>query len=158
MLGWRSDLMKVDTTIVLENRNETLINSVTEINQMDTLVSNIAQPTYDNYLNYMLQSCKGPMSRIQFRYVSTREIEEIIKPLKAKYSHGYDEIPTTIFKVSAPFISSPLVYIVNKSLSSRVYPARLKFAVVKPVFKSGDKHGICNYRPISLLPAFSKVF
>jgi hypothetical protein len=30
--------------------------------------------------------------------------------------------------------------------------------VVKPVFKSGDKHNISNYRPISLLPALSKVF
>jgi hypothetical protein len=64
----------------------------------------------------------------------------------------------TILKVSAPFISSPLTYIVNTSLSSGVYPARLKFAVVKHVFKSGDKCGISNYRPISLLPAFSKVF
>jgi hypothetical protein len=34
---------------------------------------------------------------------------------------------------------------------------RLKFSVVKPLFKSSDKHNVSNYRPLSLPPAFSKV-
>jgi len=39
-----------------------------------------------------------------------------------------------------------------------VFPDRLKYAVVKPLFKKGDKNNISNYRPISLLSSFSKVF
>jgi hypothetical protein len=66
--------------------------------------------------------------------MSTLEIEEIIKSLKAKHSYGYDEIPTTILKVIVLFISSPLTYIVKKS-SSGIYPTRFKHTVVKPVFK-----------------------
>jgi hypothetical protein len=106
----------------------------------------------------MTQTSKGLLTSIRSRHTSTREIEKIIKSLKAKHSYGYDEIPTTILKVSAPFISSPLTYICNRSLSSGIFPTRLKFSLVKPVFKSRDKHNIANYRPISLLTAFSKVF
>jgi hypothetical protein len=42
--------------------------------------------------------------------------------------------------------------------SSGIFPARLKYAVIKPIFKKGDRSDVSNYRPISLLPAFSKVF
>ena len=38
-----------------------------------------------------------------------------------------------------------------------IFPDRLKYAIVKPLFKNGDKSDVSNYRPISLLPAFSKV-
>jgi hypothetical protein len=37
-----------------------------------------------------------------------------------------------------------------------LFPDRLKYATVKPVHKKGSKHDLSNYRPISLLPAFSK--
>jgi hypothetical protein len=43
-------------------------------------------------------------------------------------------------EVSSPFISSPLTYICNK-LSSGIFPCRLKYAVVVPLFKKGDKEG-----------------
>ena len=42
--------------------------------------------------------------------------------------------------------------------SSGIFPERLKYAVIKLVFKNGDRNDISYYRPISLLPAFSKVF
>jgi hypothetical protein len=41
----------------------------------------------------------------------------MIESLKSKNSHGYDEIPMKILKVSTPFIVSPLTYIYKKSFS-----------------------------------------
>jgi hypothetical protein len=43
-------------------------------------------------------------------------------------------------------------------LSSGVFPRRLKFAEVKPIYKKGDKNSASNDRPISLLTSFSKIF
>jgi hypothetical protein len=67
--------------------------------------------------------------------MSTKVIEKIMFSLKIKDSFCYDEIPTKILKTSAPFIGSPLSYICNKSVVSGTFPARLKYAMVKPLLK-----------------------
>jgi hypothetical protein len=95
---------------------------------------------------------------IKYQNTTTAETAKINESLKAKDSHGYDEISVKIFKLISPFISSPLSYICNKLLSSGTLPCRLKYAQVVPLFKKGDKKDMSNYRPISLLTAFSKVF
>ena len=48
--------------------------------------------------------------------------------------------------------------VLNESLRLGVFPEKLKFAKVVPVHKGGDKTLVENYRPISLLTTFSKVF
>jgi len=94
---------------------------------------------------------------ISFKNTSPKEIENIIKSLKAKESYGYDGITTKILTISAPFISSPLSYIFNRSMLSGIFPTRLKYATITPVLKNGDKKNVANYRPISILPSFSKI-
>ena len=63
-----------------------------------------------------------------------------------------------MIKLSSPYIISPLTYICNAALNSGVFPDRLKYAIVKPIHKKGSKQDISNYRPISLLTSFSKIF
>jgi hypothetical protein len=89
--------------------------------------------------------------------MSQTEIRKTVKSLRAKFSHGYDEIPTKLLKVSMPYIISPLTYVCNQSLAQGIFPDSLKYAIVKPIFKNGNKDELSNYRPISLLPAFSKI-
>jgi hypothetical protein len=85
-------------------------------------------------------------------------MEKIIKNLSWKNACGYDEVHIKLLKISAPFISSPLCCIINKSLSTGVFSNRLKYSIVIPVYKKGDKNNVSNFRPISLLPSFSKIF
>jgi Notch-like protein len=61
-------------------------------------------------------------------------------------------------KITAPFVSSPLSYICNKVITKGIFPDRLKYSVIKPLYKKGNKKDVSNYRPISLLTSFSKFF
>ena len=54
-------------------------------------------------------------------------------------------------------IVHPLSHICNLSSSTGVVPSSLKVSKVIPVLKSGDSARFCNYRPISVLPTFSKI-
>nr|CAH7712898.1 unnamed protein product [Callosobruchus chinensis] len=73
-------------------------------------------------------------------------------------SSGVDGIPTSLVKLTLDDIAKPLTYIINLSFKTDVFPDRLKIALIKPIFKKGDVTQLENYRPISLLPAFSKIF
>jgi Notch-like protein len=77
--------------------------------------------------------------------------------LKPSNSCGYDEISTKLIKLYACFISSPLNHICNRVLLTGVFPDRLKYATLRPLFKKGDKDNINHYRPISILTSFSKI-
>jgi len=73
-----------------------------------------------------------------------------------KSSFGVDGIPVNILKRSIVYISEPLSVIVYCSIQTGVFPDELKIARVRPIFKSGDKQLLQNYRPISVLSSFSK--
>jgi hypothetical protein len=55
-------------------------------------------------------------------------------------------------------IVKPLTHIYDLSVSSGIYPDRLKYTNIIPCFKNGDLTEVANYRPISLLTSFSKLF
>jgi len=69
-------------------------------------------------------------------HLSKKKINKITDSLKDKNSSGYDEISTKIIKISKPFIISPLTNKSNKMLPQGIYPERLKFSLIKPIYKS----------------------
>lgn len=85
------------------------------------------------------------------------EIERIILEMKDK-AGGVDGISSKVLKCIACDISIPLEYILNKCINYAIWPSALKKADIIPVFKSGDKHLISNYRPISLISNLAKLF
>jgi len=88
------------------------------------------------------------------RKCTMKEIEQIIKSLKMKNSCEYYEISTNILKISSSFISSPLNYVRNKILFGYVIPDRLKYTVIKPLHKNGDRCDVSKDRPVLLLTSF----
>jgi hypothetical protein len=140
---------------------DTFINHFISIaNTICSTVKNDKNETSTNktYLNYFNNSFKKPFSKIKWNYVTTYEVTKIIKSLKQKKVCGYDEVPIKIVKLSAPYIISPITYICNQSLISGVFSDKLKYSIIKPIYKKGDKLHLTNYRPKSLLTSFSKIF
>ena len=112
----------------------------------------------DNHSQFMEQAFNKPYPSRECKCTTTKEIELIIKSLTTKNSYGYDKISTKILKISCPFISSPLNYVCNKILFWGVFPDILKYALIKPLHENGDRCEVSNYRPVSLLITFSKIF
>ena len=54
-------------------------------------------------------------------------------------------------------IKTPLTHICNKSFISGLFPFEMKIANVVPILKSGDDMVFSKYRPVSVLPVFSKL-
>ena len=66
--------------------------------------------------------------------------------------------PIKIIKNARRILSPILAHLINNSLSKGCFPNSLKRARVVPLHKGGDRDDINNYRPISILPLFSKIF
>ena len=125
----------------------------------ESLINNNTDNSQDciNPLTYLDQNFNCPIIPLNLKKTTTHEIGKIIHDIKTKDSSGYDEISTRILKISSPYVVSPLTFIFNKILSTGVFPERLKYSEVIPVFKKGDSGDFANYRPISILTSFSKI-
>ena len=84
------------------------------------------------------------------------EIENIIQSLNP-VGGGTDMISTKILLVTYKKIINHLTYFFNICLRNAIFPNRLKTALVIPVYKTGENNKFTNYRPISMLPIFSKI-
>ena len=90
--------------------------------------------------------------------VTHSEIEDIIISLKNGKSTGPFRIPVKLLKLVKSNISRPLACIFNESITLGIFPDKFKRAKVIPIHKKGAHTDPSNYRPISLLSVFGKLF
>lgn len=81
-----------------------------------------------------------------------------LKQLDPGKGSGPDGLPPLFLKRCAEALTYPLTFIFNTSLKSGVFPSRWKEARIVPVHKKGELENVRNYRPISILSSFSKLF
>jgi len=70
----------------------------------------------------------------------------------------WNDIHSKVVKSSFDLYSDVFVHLVNMCLSQGIFPDEMKVVRVIPLYKSGDGKLITNYRPVSILPIFSKIF
>ena len=87
------------------------------------------------------------------------KILTFIQELNTNKAHGWDNVSIQMVKLCGESLVKPLMEIFQLSLDSGIFPEIWKKANVVPVFKNkGDKSAVKNYRPVSLLPIFGKIF
>ena len=85
------------------------------------------------------------------------EIISVTSKLKSSTSQCFDSISMLTIKSTIQEVATPLAHIVNNSFLSGIVPDDMKIAKIVPIHKSGNTKILNNYRPISILPAFSKL-
>ena len=104
------------------------------------------------------QFLKGPVSRsMHLSSVDAGEVYKVIQSFKNKSTRD-TKIESLKVANSSYVFTSTLALIINKSFQQGIFPDQMKIAKVVPIHKEGSKTDVGNYRPISLLTSFSKIY
>ena len=90
--------------------------------------------------------------------VSSHQNWTFIGKMDTSKSSGPYSVPDTILKTIRIYTSQPFAFLVNDFFVSGNFPEKLKLARIIPVFKKGSRFDKDNYRPITVLSDFSKLF
>ena len=92
-----------------------------------------------------------------FQPVTVSHVSHLLHGLSNNKATGIDKISSKIIKLAAPVISDSLTLIFNQAITLSSFPDEWKVARVMPLYKNGQRSIPGNYRPISVLPAISKI-
>ena len=142
--------------------NDSKLTNTSEIaNEFNNFFSNIGQRISDGvshvHTHYSSYLKDRHTNNIYFTPIDEREIINTTLKFTPKLSQGHDNISTKILRDTIHLTAAPLSHIFNQSLLTGIVPIKMKVAKVVPIYKSGNTELFNNYRPISLLPAFSKL-
>lgn len=100
------------------------------------------------------KNCKS----IYIELTDENEVMKYMLGLKDRRTPGVDKLKSETIKQISRFICKPLTYIFNKSIETGTFPVQFKQTIIVPIYKSGDRMCLQNYRPISLITNFAKIF
>lgn len=151
------------THIQLKTENQTFNDGDDISNAFGEYFSTIGQKLSDkipakhddhpNKINTLTEST----SSIFLRPASVNEVEMLISALRVNKACGIDDISAMTMKNCACVISPILSKLINLCFETSQYPNGLKVAKVVPIYKSGDRDKVENYRPISVLRILNNI-
>lgn len=122
------------------------------VNLGPNLASSLPQPN-QSFDSYIFQKD----SVMSHEDLSVAEFEKAIKDVNFNKSPGYDGLKGKVIKKVLHLVKPQLFHIFDCSLKTGVFPDAMKIARVIPLHKKGGRDKFTNYRPISILPLFSKI-
>lgn len=102
--------------------------------------------------------CQTSNKSLSSVLLTADEVQKVLEGLDEKKGAGPDNIPAIFAKKCSASLCIPLTLLFNQSLSSGVFPDTWKVSAITPIYKNGKKCDVKNYRPISKLCTFSKLF
>ena len=119
-----------------------------------SLADNMPDPPF-HFSTYLPSPHNNSMGLLP---TSAEEVVEIGLGIRKTHGRGLDDIDPCIAARFVTHIAHPLAEVINCSFDFGIVPRALKTAKVVPIYKKGDKDSLVNYRPISILPYFSKFY
>ncbi|XP_045451617.1 uncharacterized protein LOC123660605 [Melitaea cinxia] len=110
-----------------------------------------------NSNDYDIHTCNNSLNLFSVD-ISLSMVDKYLKSLSLNKGSGPDGIPAIFLKSCSDSLRFPIYCLFSKSLRTSVMPSQWKRSYVIPILKSGDKHNIKNYRPISKLSCIPKMF
>jgi hypothetical protein len=94
-----------------------------------------------------------------FKFANAKRTSQARKGLNNTEALGVDKITTSVLKKGVEILGGPISHLINRSLAEGKVPAQFKIGRVHPIHKGKGKPGEDpgSYRPVSILPAMSKV-
>ena len=151
------------TNSIRSNPNEAPTSDPKEIsnilNKYFATVGSILASKIPQTINTFFDYLDPPLNRtFFFDPIIPEDINLEISILQDNKAHGLYSSPVKLLKLSKRVISVPLATIFNQSICSGIFPSKLKCAKIIPIFKDEDDTLPENYRPISLLSIYNRIF
>ena len=112
---------------------------------------------YENHISINNIKTNNLESRFSFELTSTNEVEALIRKIKTNKPMGIDTIPPKILVLLKESISEPVKNIINLMVLEGCFLDQAKISSITPAYIKGERTLKTNYRPISILPAVSKL-
>ena len=104
------------------------------------------------------QLLKQAKTKFKFECVQVDQVIKVMRNLANAKAVGVHSIPNRSLKEANEVIAPSLCDIFNYAIDTKTYPVDLNIAKTTPIFKTGDKEDLNNYRPISIIPTVARIF
>ena len=121
-------------------------------------VQKIIEEYKNNPLIIKIKENFNSLNTFSLKPITKIKVREIIKDLDVGKSIGSDNIPAKFIKIASEHLEDPITSMINNSINKNRYCEDAKTAVIPPIFKKKDRTVKENYRPVSVLKVFSKIF
>ncbi|MCU7801208.1 MAG: reverse transcriptase family protein, partial [gamma proteobacterium symbiont of Lucinoma myriamae] len=126
------------------------------VNVAAQLKEPIRMSEFQNLKSYV-DSKVHPDTFFHFPEINETFVKKFLSSLDTTKATGLDCIGPRLLKLAPNVLAPSITFIINISLTAGRFPSIWKHARVNPIFKSGSKDEVDNYRPISILPTLSKL-
>ena len=137
--------------IIANKFNDYFVNLAGKMN-FNAFDDKIKAGTFPSFEMFLNKHCNSSMFLDD---CNEAEILEIINELSQNKA---SDIPILLIKQTSHIISPHLSKLYNHYMTEGIFPDILKVGKISPIFKNGNREFIENYRPVSTLPIFGKIF
>lgn len=136
------------------------------INEDATITSNKLADSFNDQVQSVVHLCNHkclkysptPLNHTIFiEMADEQEVLNILKNLNVNKSAGIDGIRAIDLKSNAELFAPIMTKLINSTITESNIPDKMKTAIIRPIYKSGKKSDMSNYRPVSILPIMEKI-